>query len=249
MAHEVGGAKHFTYPMHINVPPFDNQDVRTALKYAIDREAILQTLLRGHGYLGNDHPIPKIQRFFAAELPQRQYDPEKAKFHLQQAGLSKLDVTLHAGDIYAGGVDGAVLYQQHASKAGININIERVPTDGYWSNVWNVVPFCVSFWSGRPTEDLMLSTAFAADSAWNETKWTHERFNQLLVQARAELDNAKRREMYVEMQRLIHEVGGLVAPVFANWVFVTNDKLKVSDQLSGNWTLDGNKNTERWYFA
>ncbi len=247
--HETNGAKHFTYPMRMDTPPFDNSDVRQALKYAIDREAILQTLLRGHGYLGNDHPIPRNQRFFASELPQRAYDPDKAKFHLKQAGLDSLEVTMHAGDIYSGGVDGAVLYQEHAAKAGINIKVERVPTDGYWSEVWNVKPFCVSFWSGRVTEDLMLSTAFAADSAWNETKWTHERFNKLLIEARAELDTAKRREMYVEMQSLIRDEGGLVAPVFANWVFVTSDKLQTPEKLGANWTVDGNKNTERWSFA
>ena len=246
---EAAGAKHFTYPMRMDMAPFDNGDVRNALKYAIDREAILQTLLRGHGYLGNDHPIAKTQRFFASELPQRQYDPDKAKFHLKQAGLDSLDVTLYAGDIYTGGVDSAVLFKEHAAKAGININVAQVPTDGYWSEVWNVKPFCVSFWSGRATEDLMFSTAFAADSAWNETKWTHPRFNELLVAARAELDDKKRRDMYVEMQRLVRDEGGLVAPVFANWVYVTSDKLKVSDKLAGNWTLDGNKNTERWSFS
>ena len=95
----------------------------------------------------------------------------------------------------------------------------------------------------------MFSTAFAADSAWNETKWTHERFNKLLVEARAELDAAKRREMYVEMQRLVRDEGGLVAPVFANWVFVTSNKLGTPDKIAGNWTVDGNKNTERWWFV
>lgn len=249
VVHETAGAKHFTYPMRMDMAPFDNIDVRSALKYAIDREAILQTLLRGHGYLGNDHPIARSQRFYASELPQRQYDADKAKFHLKKAGLSSLDLTLYAGDIYTGGVDGAALYKEHAAKAGINLKIERVPTDGYWSEVWNVKPFCVSFWSGRATEDLMFSTAFAADSAWNETKWTHERFNKLLVEARAELDNSKRREMYVEMQSLVRDEGGLVAPVFANWVFVTSDKVKTSDKMAGNWTVDGNKNTERWSFA
>ena len=200
-------------------------------------------------YRINDHPIAKSQRFFASELPQRSYDPDKAKFHLKQAGLESLDVTLYAGDIYVGGVDGAVLYKEHAAKAGINLKVERVPTDGYWSEVWNVKPFCVSFWSGRATEDLMFSTAFAADSAWNETKWTHERFNKLLVEARAQLDVAKRREMYVEMQRLVRDEGGLVAPVFANWVFVTSNKLGTPEKIAGNWTVDGNKNTERWWFV
>ncbi|NNF80661.1 MAG: ABC transporter substrate-binding protein, partial [Rhizobiales bacterium] len=249
VVHEAAGAKHFTYPMHMDKAPFDNVDVRLALKYAIDRKAILQTLLRGHGYLGNDHPIARNQKYYASELPQRAYDPDKAKFHLKKAGLESLDLTLYAGDIYAGGVDGALLYKEHAAKAGINMDVQRVSTDGYWSNVWNVKPFCVSFWSGRATEDLMFSTAFAADSAWNETKWNHERFNMLLVEARAELEETKRRAMYVEMQQIVRDIGGLVAPVFANWVFVTRDKLSVPEKIAGNWSVDGYKNTERWWFT
>lgn len=246
---EVGGSKHYSYPMLMDRAPFDNVDVRSALKYAIDREAILRTLLRGHGYLGNDHPVAKIQRFFASELPQRRYDPDKAKFHLKQAGLSSLDVTLHAADIYTGGLDAAVLYKEHAAKADINIEINRVSADGYWSEVWNVKPFCVSYWSGRPTEDLMLTLAFSSESAWNETHWKNERFDKLLVEARAELDTAKRREMYVEMQRLIRDEGGFVCPVFANLICVTSDKVQTPEKLAGNWVLDGDRNTERWWFA
>jgi peptide/nickel transport system substrate-binding protein len=246
---EVGGTKHYAFPMLMDSPPFDNLDVRLALKYAIDREAILQTLLRGHGYLGNDHPIAKNQRFFASELPQRRYDPDKAKFHLKQAGLSSLDVTLHAADIFTGGVDAAVLFKEHAAKAGININVNRVSADGYWSEIWNVKPFVVSYWNGRATEDLMLTLAYSSKSAWNETHWKNERFDKLLVEARAELNTVKRREMYAEMQRILRDEGGLVCPVFANQVFVTTDKVQVPDKIGGNWGVDGYKNTERWSFA
>ena len=249
VVHEVGGYSHYTFPVLMDTAPFDNIDVRYALKYGIDREDMLQTILRGHGYVGNDHPIARTMRFHASELPQRQYDPDKAKFHLQQAGLSDLTVTLWAGNIYPGGVDAAVLYKAHADKAGINFEIQQVPADGYWSEVWNVKPFCVSYWQGRITEDLMLSLAFAADSPWNETHWTHERFNKILVEARAELDSAKRRDMYVELQRLISDEGGLVCPVFKNWVMATSDKVRVSDKISGAASVDGYKCPERWSFA
>ena len=249
VVHEVGGYSHYTFPMLMDVAPFDNLDVRYALKYGIDREAMLQTILRGHGYLGNDHPIAKTMRFHASELPQRQYDPDKAKFHLKQAGLSDLTVTLYAGPIYPSGVSAAVLYQEHASKANIHFEIERVPADGYWSEIWNVKPFCVSYWQGRTTEDMMLSLAFAADSPWNETHWTHERFNKVLVEARGELDTAKRHEMYVELQSLLRDEGGLVCPVFKNWVMATSGKVRVSDKISGSASVDGYRAPERWSFA
>ena len=246
---EVGGNSHYTFPMLMDTAPYDNFDVRMALKYAIDREAMLQTLLRGHGYLGNDHPISKAQRYFAADLPQRMYDPDKAKHHLKQAGLDSLDVTLWASEIYAGGIDAAVLYKEHAAKAGINIAVEQVPTDGYWSEIWNVKPFCVSTWYGHPTEDLMFTQAFSASSAWNETHWNNERFETLLVAARAELDAAKRREMYAEMQSLIRDEGGFVCPVFKNWLVATSDKVAIPEKMGGDAPVDGNRNAERWWFA
>ena len=249
VVHEVGGTKHFTFPMLMDQAPFDNLDVRSALKYGIDREAMLRTLVRGHGYLGNDHPIGKNQRFFASELPQRQYDPDKAKFHLKQAGHDSLDVTIWAGEVYTGGIDSAILYKEHAAPAGINIEVKRVPTDGYWSKIWNVKPFCVSTWQGRPTADLMFTLAFSAASSWNETHWNHEGFEKLLVEARAELDDAKRNDMYFEMQKIVRDEGGLVCPVFANSVFITSDKVKVSDKLTGHLAMDGEKNTENWSFA
>ena len=140
-------------------------------------------------------------------------------------------------------------YKEHASKAGINIDVQRVPTDGYWSEVWNVKPFCVSTWQGRPTEDLMFTLAYSADSVWNETHWNHARFEQLLLEARAELDSTKRREMYVEMQSLIRDEGGLVAPVFANTLSANTSKLRVSEKFSGLLSNDGEKNTENWSFA
>ena len=246
---EVGGTKHFTYPMLTNRPPYDNNHVRLALKHALDREAILQTVLRGHGYLGNDHPIGKNQRYFASELPQREYDPDRARYHLGQAGLDSLSVRLHAGDIYPGGIDSALLFREHAARAGIDIEVVREPTDGYWSNVWMQKDFAVSYWGGRATEDWMFSTAYADGAAWNDTFWKHEGFNRLLRAARAELDDARRREMYVEMQRICRDEGGAAIPVFANWVFVVSSRLGTPEVIAGNWPLDGDKSAERWWFV
>ena len=54
------------------------------------------------------------------------------------------------------------------------------------------------YWGGRPTADTMLSISLAADAAWNDTYWKNPRFNELLVAARAETDEAKRAAMYAE---------------------------------------------------
>ena len=215
----------------------------------IDRETLLETILRGYGAVGNDHPIGRANRFHANELEQRTYDPDKAKFHLKQAGLDSLSVDLSAADAaFAGAVDAAILFKEHASKAGIDINVIREPSDGYWSNVWLKKPFCMCYWGGRPTEDLMFSTAYAKGVPWNDTYWDHERFNKLLVEARAELDEAKRREMYVEMQRIVKDEAGTIVPLFASYVDAHQNTLTHEESIGGNYALDGFKLAERWWF-
>ena len=246
---ETSGTQHYTFTMRADTPPFDNNDVRLALKYAVDREAILKTVLRGHGVLGNDHPIGQSNQYHASGLPQRAYDPDKAKHHLKKAGMDSLSVDLSAADAaFAGAVDAAVLYKEHAAKAGININVVREPNDGYWANVWMKKPYCAVYWGGRPTEDWMFSTAYSADAAWNDSFWKHDKFNQLLLAARAQLDEKKRRGIYEEMQGIVSNEGGVLVPMFANYVMGLSDKIG-HGQMAANWSMDGFKCTERWWFA
>ena len=184
-------------------------------------------------------------------MPQTPYDPDKARFYLKEAGLDSLDVELSAADAaFAGAVDAAVLFQNSANAAGINIKVNRVPNDGYWSDVWMQHPFSAVYWGGRPTEDAMFSTAYAKGAAWNDTFWENERFNELLVSARAELDQAKRRQMYYEMQAICSDDGGAIIPMFANYVFATDSSVDTGgENLSSHWDKDGHRWWERWSFA
>ncbi|MGI9408191.1 MAG: ABC transporter substrate-binding protein [Hyphomicrobiaceae bacterium] len=246
------GNKQATFPMFTDTAPFDNNDVRLALKYAVNREEILKKIGRGQGELGNDNPIgpANIYRATTEELPQRSYDPDKAKFHLKKAGLDSLKVQLSAAETaFEGAIDAVTLYAEAAKAAGIAIETVREPNDGYWSNVWLKKPWCACYWGGRPTEDWIFSQIYSAGAAWNDTKWNHERFNKLLVEARGELDTTKRRELYVEMQRIVHNEGGVMLPMFLAYTQAASAKIGLPAQMANNWELDGHKNAERWWFA
>ena len=244
---EATGNLHYGFPMHCNTAPFDNLDVRLAMKLAIDRESVLQKILVGHGCLGNDSPISPANQFFNAEMEQRVYDPEKAKFHLKKAGMEGLKVTLSTAEAaFTGAVDAVVLFKEAAKKAGIEIKILREPNDGYWSNVWNKKPFCASFYPGRPTADWLFSLFYASTAKWNDTKWSNEKFDKLLVEARAETDVNRRRELYYEMQQMVRDDGGIIVPVFANYTFAMSNKVSTNGRISGKRNMDGARIVERW---
>ena len=246
---DVPSGAHMTMPMHVDKAPFDDPDVRRALKLAMNREQMLQTILQSRGTLGNDHPVGSVMPFWA-DLPQRAYDPEEARFHLKKAGAEGLSISLSAADAaFTGAVDMASLYAEQAKAAGINVKVERKPNDGYWSEVWLKDPFCMCFWSGRPTPDAILSLAYAANSDFNDTRFADERFNELLVAARAEIDEARRAEMYAEMQQILHDDGGTIVPMFRNWLFATADTVAHGPSMTGNITLDGGRAAERWWFT
>ena len=244
---ETTGTKHYTFPMRTDTSPFDDNNVRLALKHAVNRDEIVEKVLFGHGVVGNDHPIAPSNPFHAATLPQRAYDPDKARFYAKKAGGIK--VKLSAADAaFPGAVDAAVLYKEHAAAAGIEIEVVREPSDGYWSNVWMKKPWGACYWGGRPTEDWMFSTAYMGGASWNDTFWKNDRFDKLLIEARAETNQAKRREMYYEMQQIVRDKGGVVVPMFANYVFGTSDKV-AHGTMAGNWDLDGDKFHERWWYS
>lgn len=222
--HSTAGPGHYVFVMHCDTAPFDNRDLRMAMKYAIDREEMVEKILFGYGSVGNDTPINSAYPF-ATEFEQRSYDPDKAQFHFKKSGHDGPVVLRTSDNSFPGAPDAAALYQQSAQKAGIPLDIKREPNDGYWSEVWNKQPFCTSFWAGRPVQDQMLSTAYLSGADWNDTRFFNEQFDQLVVAARGELDVAKRTQMYADASSLIRDEGGLVCPMFNDFLGATSDRI------------------------
>lgn len=242
------GGLHYCYAMNCTTPELADNNVRLALKYAMDREKLLKTIIQGFGVLGNDHPISRADPYFNAALPQREYDPDKAKFHLKQAGLSSLKLPLStATSVFQEAPDAAVLYAESARAAGIEIEVVREPADTFWTSAWKVKPFFMSYWSGEATADIMFTRAWASSSPSSETQWKNDRFDELLLLARAELDEAKRREMYAEMQLLARDDGGTIIPVFADFIDAASTKVK-GFEPNPTRELDGYRIAERAWF-
>ena len=237
-----------TMPMHCDVAPFNDVNVRNALKLSMNRQEIIDKIAFGTAIAGNDFHISPNMPYWP-DLPQRSYDPDKAKALLKKAGQENLKVDLSVADsVYSGAVDMCVLYAEQAKAAGIAINVVREPNDGYYSDVWLKKPFCMVQWGARPTPDVMLSLAYKDDAAWNESHWQNKRFNELLLQAKAELDQSKRASMYREMAELAHDDGGTIVPMFTNFVYARNKKVRHAENLAASWQIDGARGASRWWF-
>ncbi|MEI4194217.1 ABC transporter substrate-binding protein [Roseovarius sp. E0-M6] len=245
----IASAQAITMPMHCDVAPFDNVDVRNALKLAINREELVEKITFGAATVGNDFHHSPAMPYFPEEIPQREYDPEQAKALLKKAGMEGLTVNFSTADsITTGAVDAAVLYAEHAKAAGITINVIREPNDGYWSDVWLNKPWCMVTWGARPTPDVMYSLAYKEGADWNESHWVNDEFNKLLQQGKAELDNEKRKEIYHDMGMLARNDGGTVIPYFPNFIYGRRSNVKHIGKLAPAWQMDGYRYASRWWF-
>jgi peptide/nickel transport system substrate-binding protein len=206
--------------------PTGNADFTLAMKCLLDRELIRKALFRGYATLANDQPIPPSNPYYLPGLPQRVYDPERARFLLKRAGLLDVRLPVYASPAAEGSVDMASILQESAAGIGLHLAVNRVPSDGYWSNHWMRHPLTFGNINPRPTADLLFSLFFKSDADSNESGWRNPHFDQLLLAARGEADEARRKQIYGDMQVIAHDAGGVGIPVFISMLDAYDRRLR-----------------------
>lgn len=245
---QVSGTQHYTTDMRTDTGPLNDVNVRNAVKWAIKRQEIVDNVLGGFATIGNDLPLARNQMFYNSDLPQREYDPEKARWHLKQAGLDSIDLTFHTSDgAFSGAVDMGVLMQESMRDAGINLNVKREPADGYWSNIWMTEPWTASYYNGRPTADWMLTSQYGSSSEWDATYFRNAEFDALLSAARAEPDVSRRQDLYFQAQALLWDQGGAAVLAFVNILIAASEKLG-HGAVGVSRRLDDSRLARRWWF-
>lgn len=197
-----------------DVKPGSNEDFVLAMKYLQPREMLVKTVLQGYGDVSNDTPVPPWHPLYNADLKPRPLDPEKAKFHIQKAGMTGATVEIITTPNIEGSNEGGQLIQQVSRNTGINFKVRRVPYDGYWSTHWTKDPVGYGSINPRPTLDMLFSQFYMSSAPNNESGWKNDQFDQLVVAARGERDQAKRKQMYGDMQKLIYDHCGTIIPTF-----------------------------------
>ncbi len=212
--------------MRLDAAPTNNPEYVLAMKYLMNRTQMRSAIMRGYAVVGNDQPIDPTNRFYFKDLPQTPFDLDKAKFHFKRSGIGATAVPLVASPAASSSVDMAVLMQDAAQKIGLTLDIKRVPADGYWANSWMKVPLGFGNINPRPSADVLLSLFFKSDAPWNESGWKDPKFDQLLLASRAETDLPKRKQMYADMQTMIHNDCGIGVPLFLSMLDAHSAKIK-----------------------
>ena len=212
--------------MNTTSPPFDDVRVRQAMKHLMDRDQSIESGLQGYGTIGNDVPA-RWDPLYNLDLPQRTFDPDKARFLLEQAGQLDTQFVLHGSDADANMMPLALIFEQGAKKAGVKLQIKKEPTDTFWSQTYGKVPFTFSSWGYRPFFAQWLAAFVAFNN--DETKWTNDIAKtayQHVLDAAATADEARRTELAHEAQRLLWEDGGYIIPFFKQTIDARTGKVQ-----------------------
>jgi peptide/nickel transport system substrate-binding protein len=212
--------------MDTTKPPFDNNDVRMAMKLIADRQALIDGALNGFGRLGNDIVGAGLP-FYDDQLPQREQDIEQAKSLLKGAGQENLQVLLQTSQIFPGFVESATLLAEQAKAAGVTIKLKQEPPNAYYnpSLLYLKMPFAETQWAITSMKFFYLQ-ALAEKAPYNETHWKNSGFNDLLFQAIGETDEAKAQDLWNKVQEIQYNEGGYLNWTNADWVDGLSNKVK-----------------------
>ena len=200
--------------MRSDKPPFNDNRVRKAFKFAVDKQAMLEGAQDGLGTIGQDTPISPAYEFYK-DLPQRKRNLDKAKSLLQEAGYGDgMELTLYAANSPEVRVNTAVLLKEQLKPLGVTINIKQVSYDNYLSNVWKKAPFYVGYYGMRFTEDGILYLLLHSEGSWNEAHWSDKEFDKVIEQARQATNKQKRAKLYAKAQRILQDRGPFLIPFF-----------------------------------
>ena len=192
--------------MRVDMKPWSDNRIRTALKLCQHREKILALAFFGQGLLGQDfHVYPKHPEYCKKSIPK--YDPQRARRLLQEAGYANgLDVTLAIPSSSSDIVRYAEVLKQDAAPAGFRITIQTMPDSQYWEK-WTEVDLGITSWTHRPLGTMVLNLGYVADekgdpAPWNETRWVDKEFSTLLKEANGTLDVEKRRKIFCKLEEI-----------------------------------------------
>jgi peptide/nickel transport system substrate-binding protein len=222
----IHGSGHRQMWMNCREGDFTDVRVRQAVALGIDRQALIDNVLKGKGDIGNDHPISPIYPFFDASQPQRERDVEGAKKLLEQAGKAGLSATLYFPKLQEI-PQLAQLIQSQLKDIGMNVTLQQeAVVDGEeWCKVYDstVEPagcdggkdFGIVDYGPRGVPDVYLVKAYATGE-WNSAHYISEPLRTAVKAYQSSLEIEGQKTAIKDIQKIANEDVPYVIPYFYN---------------------------------
>lgn len=221
--------------------PFDDKRVRLALNYAVNKDAFCKVVLNGYCEPATS-PIPPLLKFYS-NVGQYEYNPEKAKQLLAEAGYPNGFETEIFSRNSTAIIRGMQFLQQELAKVNVKVTVTPLEAGVEADRVWgaqspeqSTVQMLYSGWSAS-TGDAdyglrpLLASASFPPNMYNTSYYKNEKVDEELAEGLKTADEAKRAEVYEKVQKIVFED--------APWIFL-GQKQNISAKsksLSGVYML------------
>ena len=231
----IHGSAHRQIWMNTREGNYTDVKVRQAIALGIDRQALIDTVLKGKGDIGNDHPISPIYPFFDATLPQRKRDVEKAKQLLKDAGKEGLEATMYFPNLQEI-PQLAQLVQSQLKDIGMKVTLQQEKNvDGdEWCKVYDskVEPagcdggmdFGIVDYGPRGVPDVYLVKAYATGE-WNSAHYISEPFRAAVKKYQSSLDLDGQKAAIKDIQKIANTDVPYAIPYFYNTLLAHTKKV------------------------
>jgi peptide/nickel transport system substrate-binding protein len=207
---------------NVTAKPFDNQEVRRALQYAVNNTTVLKIGYNGLGDEAENFHVCPIHPEYA-KLPPFKADPKKAGQMMKDAGHADTELELISYDA-AWVKNSADAIGAQIRDAGIKIKRTVIPGTTFW-NDWTKYPWSTTEWNMRPLGVQVLVLAYRSGGAWNETHYSNPEFDKKLDKALAIPDPDKRRVIMKDLEQILQDSGIIIQPYWRKLYRHTTDKV------------------------
>ena len=205
------GTMNLVQALYLNnaAEPFNNEKVRQALCYAVDKQQIIDVAFDGYGSPIGSSMYPAFQKYFVEDLTDYYpYDPERARELLAEAGYPDgFSMTITVPSNYQPHIDTATVLVEQLKAVGITAEIQPVEWGAWLSEVYGnrqfqstVVGVDASNMTARALLERFTSTA---DN--NFINYSNADYDALFAQAQATADDAEQTALYKEMEKNLTE--------------------------------------------
>ncbi len=212
------------FTMRVDQAPFNDVNVRQAMRLLVDRPQLIDSALDGYGVVANDLFSPYDPDFDHSLVRPAQGDIQQAKFLLKKAGQDGLTVTLTTSAVATGTVAMATVLAAQAKAAGVTVKLSNVPAGTFFGPDYLKWSFSQDYYNYYPYLAQVAESMLKA-SPFNETHTNNPHYTNLYNQANATASPALRKEIITEMQNFDFNEGGYIIPAYIDVLDAYSDTI------------------------